>query len=75
VTGEIEAGYRFGQLALTLQDQLKAKEFTTRTALIVHAIVRPWKDHLRDVLQPLRETYRIGWETGDVEFAGHAKKR
>ena len=71
VKGDIETGYRFGQLALTLQDQLNAKEFETRVALMVHTFLRPWKEHLRNVLQPLREAYRIGLETGDVEYAAH----
>ncbi len=70
--GDIETGCRFGQLALTLQAQVKGKELETRMAFLVHAFVRPWKEHVRHVLQPLLDTYRIGMDIGDFEFAGHA---
>jgi len=67
--GDIEGGYRFGQLGLRLVDQLQAKEFQARTAIIFHGFIRHWKEHARDVLPAVLEAYQYGLETGDLEYA------
>jgi predicted ATPase len=69
VGGDIDSGYRFGQLALSLVSKLNAKEISARTSLVVNVFVRPWKEHLRETLKPLHSTYSTGLETGDLEYA------
>ena len=39
VVGDIDAGYRFGRLALNLLDRLDADEFRARTLMVVHHFV------------------------------------
>ncbi|HEY9710709.1 MAG TPA: serine/threonine-protein kinase PknK, partial [Oculatellaceae cyanobacterium] len=70
--GDIETGYRFGQLALLLLDKFNAKELKARTLLIVNYFIKHWKAHLRETLTPLRDAYSIGLETGDLEYAAYS---
>jgi len=70
--GDIEGGYQFGQLALRLVSKLNAKEIQTKTAIIVHSTVQPWKIHLRNLVEPLLSNYSGGLETGELEYAGYA---
>ncbi len=71
-TGEIERGYPFGQLALGLLSKLNCKELQAKTSAMVHSSLRPWKEHLKNTLEPLMSAYSQGLETGELEFAGYA---
>ncbi|MDZ7686207.1 MAG: GAF domain-containing protein [Gammaproteobacteria bacterium] len=66
--GTIELGYRFGMLA---HDNLSDdnRELHCKTIFLVNNFIRIWKHHIRESLEPLGNAYRIGMETGDVEFA------
>ncbi|HEY9601737.1 MAG TPA: GAF domain-containing protein, partial [Allocoleopsis sp.] len=68
VEEDIEAGYQFAQLALNLLPRLNAKEFKSKTFLLVEMYVRHWKEHLRETLNPLLEAYQSGLEAGDLEY-------
>jgi len=67
--GDIENGYRFGKLGVNLLDRLNAKELKPRIFMVFNNFIRHWKEHIREGLDPLLETYTIGIETGDIEFA------
>ncbi|MEH2235336.1 trifunctional serine/threonine-protein kinase/ATP-binding protein/sensor histidine kinase [Nostoc sp.] len=69
IVGDIDSGYEFGQLALTLLSKLNAQEIKAKTILIVNIFTRHWKEHLRETLEPLVSAYSIGMDTGDLEFA------
>jgi predicted ATPase/class 3 adenylate cyclase/GAF domain-containing protein/tRNA A-37 threonylcarbamoyl transferase component Bud32 len=68
LAGDIEDGYRFGKLALSVLDKFNAKELKAKTFNIVYFLVRHWKEHIRETLQPLLEAYASGIETGDLEY-------
>ncbi|HEY9872407.1 MAG TPA: hypothetical protein V6D12_03180, partial [Candidatus Obscuribacterales bacterium] len=68
VVGDIDSGYQFGQLALNLLSKLNAQEIKAKTVVIVNIFIRPWKEHLRQTLEPLVSAYSSGLETGDLEF-------
>ncbi|MEG4010022.1 AAA family ATPase [Microcoleus sp. Pol11C1] len=70
--GDIETGYQFGQLALLLLDKFNAKELKARTIFIVNYFIKHWKYHLRETLNPLRDAYLMGLETGDLEYAAYS---
>ncbi|NQE33480.1 trifunctional serine/threonine-protein kinase/ATP-binding protein/sensor histidine kinase [Microcoleus asticus] len=70
--GDIERGYQLGELALRLVSKLNAKEIQAKTSAIVHSGIQPWKEHLRNTLEPLLSDYFCGLETGELEFAGYA---
>jgi len=69
---DVESGYRFGRLALDLVQKLGAKETQCRVHSVVHAFVAHWKEHVRDMLVPLRSAYQSGLETGDFQFASYS---
>ncbi len=66
---DIEAGYQFGKLALSLLESLDAKQFKAKTLHVFNTFVRPWKEHIIKTLEPLLDAHYIGLETGDINFA------
>ncbi len=70
--GDINSGYRFGQLSLRLLEQFKA---TIIKALVVHffnSFIRHWKDHVRETIEPLQDAINSGLETGNIEYGSYA---
>jgi signal transduction histidine kinase len=66
-----EEGYELGQFSLELMGRFQS--FASKAKLYVsnHVSLNYWKHHLRDSLEPLREAFHSGMETGDVEYACH----
>ncbi|MEG3924914.1 AAA family ATPase [Microcoleus sp. T3_D1] len=71
VVGDIDSGYQFGQLALSLVSKLNSQEIKAKTAFIVNFLIRPCKEHLKETLEPLMSAYSSGMETGDMEYAAY----
>ncbi|MEG4073783.1 AAA family ATPase [Microcoleus sp. Pol14C2] len=71
VVEDIDSGYQFGQLALSLVSKLNSQEIKTKTAFIVNLFIRHCKEHLRETLEPLVSAYSSGMEAGDLEYAGY----
>ncbi|BAY77453.1 multi-sensor signal transduction multi-kinase [Nostoc linckia NIES-25] len=71
IVGEIDSGYQFGQLALTLVSKLNAQEIKAKTIFIVNLFIRPCKEHLKEILESFMSAYSSGMETGDLEYAGY----
>jgi tetratricopeptide (TPR) repeat protein len=72
VLGDIETGYKFGNLALNLLERLNAKKVKARTVAIVNYFIRHWQEHGRQTLQPLLLAYSSGLETGDLEYGTYS---
>jgi PAS domain S-box-containing protein len=71
IVGNIDAGYRFGRLALRVLEQFNAKEFKAMTFHMVYGFIIHWKEHVRETLKPLSEGYQSGLETGDFEYGAY----
>lgn len=71
VLEDINAGYQFGQLALSVLLRFNAKELKAKVFLVFNSFIRHWKEHLRETLKPLQEGYKSGLETGDLEYAAY----
>jgi PAS domain S-box-containing protein len=69
IIGDMETGWKFGDLALELLKRTDHKEDQTRIGFVVHSFIRIWGDSLRAGLKPLQEGYQIGLELGDLEYA------
>ncbi|BAY25803.1 multi-sensor signal transduction multi-kinase [Calothrix sp. NIES-2100] len=69
---DIESGYNFGKLALSLLTKCNAREVQAKVMEVFNGGIRHWKEHPREILKPLLETYSVGLETGDLEFAAIA---
>ncbi|MBV9389663.1 MAG: AAA family ATPase [Chroococcidiopsidaceae cyanobacterium CP_BM_ER_R8_30] len=72
VVKDIELGYRFGQLALSLAERLHTEKGNARTLMILGFHVLHWKVHYRKTIPMLVEAYQNGVETGVFEFASYA---
>ncbi|MEH2410832.1 trifunctional serine/threonine-protein kinase/ATP-binding protein/sensor histidine kinase [Nostoc sp.] len=69
VMGDIERGYQFSQLALSLVSKLNVKEIKTR--FLANILVLHWKEHLSNLLESYRWVYLSGLEIGDLEYAAY----
>jgi len=72
VQGDIEAGYQFGQLALTLVSTLNSPELKGKILLMVNNFIRHWQEPVQATLPALREAYSSALEAGDLEFAAYS---
>lgn len=70
--GDIEAGYRFGQLALNILERFESKEMMAKVLMLVNTGVRYWKEHARQTLTPLLTAIQMGLENNDVEYGCYA---
>ncbi len=72
VLADPDRGLAFGQLALDLTQRLQAKTVEGRVRHVYNALVRHWKEPIRNSLDPLHEAFRLCLEQGDFEYAAHA---
>jgi predicted ATPase/signal transduction histidine kinase/tRNA A-37 threonylcarbamoyl transferase component Bud32 len=72
ITQEIEAGYQFGNLAVSLMERLNAFELAAKIFLVVAISTTHIKEHVLQTLQLLQAAYSGGLENGDLEYAGLA---
>ncbi|NJL11405.1 MAG: hypothetical protein HC908_18095 [Calothrix sp. SM1_7_51] len=71
VIGDIDTGYEFGQLSLNVLSKTNAVYLQATILLTYNTFIGYWKSHAKNFLKPLQDVYRIGLETGDLEFAGY----
>ncbi|MBP5974044.1 PAS domain S-box protein [Brasilonema sp. CT11] len=72
VVQDIELGYKFGKLALSLAERLNTQKGNAKTLMFSSAHIMHWKVHLRNTIPMLADAYQNGVETGDFEIAGYA---
>ena len=70
--GDINRGNLFGKLALDVMERFNTQKFKARTNLLVYGFIIHWKKHARETVRLLTESYKIGLETGDFEFAAYS---
>jgi len=70
--GDIDTGYRYGQLALKLVEKLNARELQTTVISGFNSAIRHWKEHLKETINYLLFAYTLGIEMGDLIFSGYA---
>ncbi|KYF72638.1 trifunctional serine/threonine-protein kinase/ATP-binding protein/sensor histidine kinase [Sorangium cellulosum] len=67
--GQIEPGYRFGQLALRLSDRFGGAEKWS-ALFMFNFFVHHWREHVEETIEPFMHGYRLALEAGDLEYAG-----
>ncbi|MEG3907099.1 AAA family ATPase [Microcoleus sp. w2-18bC1] len=72
LTGKIDTGYQFGQIALKLLERFKDQTFKARTYAMYHLFLKHWNEPLKDTSSFCMEAYQSGIETGDIEYAASA---
>ncbi|MEG4069089.1 AAA family ATPase [Microcoleus sp. Pol11C2] len=68
---EVETGYDFGQLALSLLDRFNVPEFKSTVLLLFGGWIQHRQESLLATIPTLKEGYRLGMETGDFVNAGY----
>ena len=69
VLGDSNAGYKWGKLALNLVDKLNVSVVKSKVLFVNWYFINHWKSAIRNSMNPLLEAYKVGLETGDLEFA------
>ncbi|BAZ15772.1 ATP-binding region ATPase domain protein [Calothrix sp. NIES-4071] len=69
---DIEAAYKFGEVALHLLEQLDTHEVRSQTLFKVSTFILPWKYHVKETLPLLEDAYYSGLEYGDLIHSGYA---
>ncbi|MBD2340408.1 AAA family ATPase [Calothrix sp. FACHB-156] len=69
---DIESGYKFACLALSLVEKFNAQKFKSKILDIFNRFIRPLREHLKESIKPLLEAYTAGLETGNLEFAAYS---
>ncbi|MCP5003761.1 MAG: AAA family ATPase, partial [Planctomycetes bacterium] len=67
--GRTDRGYQFGSLSLDLIDKFQYRENEAKALVIFNLLTKHWKRHLIDTCESLRKAYKIGIQTGDLEYA------
>jgi len=70
--GNIQKGYRYGQLALNLQQRFSPEGVSPSTIYVVTIMTIHWRDHLRETLKPLLTALKGCSENGEFEYAALA---
>lgn len=70
---DIDSGYRFGQLAIKLQQKSKVMAFEALVAHLYYGCIFHWKECLRNtqVQEKLLQAYQTGLDTGNNEYASY----
>ena len=69
VLDQFEAGAKFGDLGQAVIAKYDSREYAARTRYIPDCFIRHWGEHQRNSWASHPETYKLGLETGDQEFA------
>ncbi|MCY7382400.1 MAG: AAA family ATPase [Microcoleus sp. CAN_BIN18] len=69
VLGDMNAGYRYGQLAQALLERFHTNLHNSQISLSFNSFIRHWSEHIRASLIGLVEGMQSGIETGDVNNA------
>jgi predicted ATPase/signal transduction histidine kinase/CheY-like chemotaxis protein len=66
-----DQGYRFGNLAMEMQDRMKSKLYECKTRLVYEIIIRHHKERIVNTLDGFPMNHQKGLNAGDLTSAGH----
>ncbi|MBI3219001.1 MAG: AAA family ATPase [Bacteroidetes bacterium] len=69
VLGDIEGGYKLGQVAEKLLDQFPSKSLRIRTMIVINGFLNHWKVHPSHFVLALPAYFDAAKESGDIEYA------
>ena len=69
VLGDMDSGYRYGQMAQALLERFQTKLYNSLISLIFNAFIGHWSEPIRESLIGLLKGIQSGLETGDVNNA------
>ena len=66
---DVDIIYKLGNIGINLGHKFGIKEHLVKVYFTFNYFARFWKEHLRKTLNPLRENYVLGLESGDLVHA------
>ncbi|AFZ02493.1 AAA family ATPase [Calothrix sp. PCC 6303] len=69
IIGDIDNGYNFGELSLSLLEKFQLPAAKCRSWCVVHYFIKHWKKSLCEILPRLQEASLSGLDSGDLETA------
>lgn len=70
--GNINLGYQFGQLAIRLLDKFPSGAIKGRVYAAFGSFIQHWKGDINSGLGNLMGGFKVGMETGELEYAGYS---
>ncbi len=67
--GDIDTGYQFGQLAMSLLHRWNIREVKSSILYVFNYFIKHWKQPIKETFSFLQEAYSAGLECGDIEHA------
>jgi diguanylate cyclase (GGDEF)-like protein len=67
--GDINGAYKLGNMGLKMAEALNLRKMASRVYFVYNMLIRHWKELLMNSIEPGLEGFRIGKETGDLEYA------
>ncbi|NQE34592.1 trifunctional serine/threonine-protein kinase/ATP-binding protein/sensor histidine kinase [Microcoleus asticus] len=70
--GDISLAYQFGQLAIRMLDKFPSRSIKSRVYTPFGCFINHWKASVKSGLGDLKEGFKTGMETGELEYAGYS---
>ena len=70
--GDVDSGERFCQLSLKLLEKFDSRQLVTKVLYMIPTTVTHWKAPLQQTIEPLRQAFYTGIETGDIIWGSYA---
>jgi predicted ATPase/signal transduction histidine kinase len=72
IVGDIDRGYQFGHLAVRISESFKHFCSSAKVNLTISSHIISWKEHSKEVIDRILQSYAKNLEVGDLEFASYA---
>jgi len=72
VEQDINTGYEFGKLGCEILEKFNSKELKAKVLQIFCFGIKHWTKPIHEIVPQFLEIYKIGLETGDLEYTGYA---
>lgn len=69
--GNIVTGTKFGNIGFSLHKMLDTKAMSSTFYGIYYALTNHWTSHMPDTISGLKEGFKYGLETGDIEYTSY----
>jgi predicted ATPase/serine phosphatase RsbU (regulator of sigma subunit)/tRNA A-37 threonylcarbamoyl transferase component Bud32 len=70
--GEYNGGYKFGQVSLFLLEKFNTPQSKPHIFNVFYGNIALWKSSLTNTLNPLKEAFNVGLETGALVYTSYA---
>lgn len=70
--GRAQEGYRFGRMALKLNERYDNREIKTRMNMVFATFLSSWVKHIDEAIEYLQLAYKGGMECGDLNYIGYS---